>query len=155
MKYQELRQQLQSVLEQLETLKKESLELRDSVSKWKDSWFHLRELYAKLWWHHPVLNSDSQLDYFRNNLKKLGETMCHCYVCREAFKEAIVKYEPQIKEKYSFAEYEFGIEAGESGSSHVDDSGNRIYVLFMRRKDNLCDFQITINDSTGEITDDL
>ena len=81
--------------------------------------------------------------------------MCQCYCCRKYFEEAVAKYEPLIKERYSFARYDFGITPGESGYSHVNDSGRRIHTLFMRRLDNLSQFNINIDNETGEITDDL
>ena len=72
MKYQDLKDRAELLSIELESLKKENAGLRDSVAKWKDSWFYLRELYAGLYWHHPAISSEGELGYFKDNLKKLG-----------------------------------------------------------------------------------
>lgn len=52
-----------------ETIKK----LKESVSSWKDAWFHLREIIGNLWWHHPAIDNDEQRVYYQNHLRNISE----------------------------------------------------------------------------------
>ena len=48
------------------------LKLKDSLSSWKDTWFHQREIIADLWWRHPAIDDDAERAYYQNNLKQLA-----------------------------------------------------------------------------------
>ncbi len=39
--------------------------LKESLNGWKDAWFQLREIIGNLWWHHPAIESDKELAYYR------------------------------------------------------------------------------------------
>ncbi len=47
--------------------------LKESITAWKNAWFDLRAIIGKLWWHHPAIYSDAELQYCKENLKRLKE----------------------------------------------------------------------------------
>jgi hypothetical protein len=58
---------------QLTQAKAEIKKLKASVEDWRDSWFQLRDIIGRLWWHHPALSSEESLKYYQDNLKRLAE----------------------------------------------------------------------------------
>lgn len=58
---------------QLQQARAEIKKLKASVDAWKDAWFQLREIIGYLWWHHPAISDESQLQQYQNNLIQLKE----------------------------------------------------------------------------------
>ena len=58
---------------QLELAYIEIDKLKESIKSWKDAWFNLRDSIGWLWWHHPAINSNDELQYYQKNLERLKE----------------------------------------------------------------------------------
>ena len=50
---------------QLFNAQEEIKKLKISVIDWKNAWFALRDIIAKLWWDHPAINNDDQRIYYQ------------------------------------------------------------------------------------------
>lgn len=57
--------------EELTRLRQENADLKVSVEKWKDSWFRLRDILGRLWWHHPAIEDDAERAYFQLQLRSI------------------------------------------------------------------------------------
>jgi hypothetical protein len=62
---------------QLLTAQKQVKKLKAEVDAWKDSWFHLREIIGKLWWHHPAIDSDQERAYYQAQLEAIKKQKQH------------------------------------------------------------------------------
>jgi hypothetical protein len=51
--------------------REEIKKLKINVSEWKDAWFHQGEVIGNLWWHHPAIEDERQLVYYRNAQRAL------------------------------------------------------------------------------------
>jgi hypothetical protein len=45
----------------------ETKQLKQSVSDWKDAWYHQREIFGRIWWHHPAINNDVERSYYQTS----------------------------------------------------------------------------------------
>ena len=47
--------------------------LKQSISEWKESWLHLRQIIGNLWWWHPAIDNVNEQSYYQTAQQKVKE----------------------------------------------------------------------------------